>query len=64
MRKSGLKYWWEIVEKHDGSSRLLQYHRVYVMWNPLVWFVKGKRPSLDSIPDLIESQPPSKALHG
>jgi DNA modification methylase len=35
------------------------------MWNPLVWFVKGKRPKfLDSIPDLIESQPPSKALHG
>jgi len=41
MRNSGLKYWWEIVEKHNGSSRFLQYHSVYVMWKPLVWFVMG-----------------------
>ncbi len=38
MKNSGLKYWWEIVVKHYGSPRLLQYQRVYVMWKPLLWF--------------------------
>ncbi len=34
------------------------------MWKPLLWFVKGiSLRVLDSIADLIESQPPSKALH-
>lgn len=64
MKNSGLKYWWELVVKHNGSSRLLQYHRVYVMWKPLLWFVKGNRlRTLDSIADLIESEPPAKVLH-
>ncbi|MDQ6863929.1 MAG: ParB N-terminal domain-containing protein [Thermoproteota archaeon] len=64
MKNSGLKYWWEMVVKHNGRSRLLQYHRVYVMWKPLLWFVKGNRlRTLDSIADLIESEPPAKALH-
>jgi DNA modification methylase len=65
MKNSALKYWWPMLVKHNGGSRLSQYHRVYVMWKPLLWFVKGNRPkALDSIPDVIESQPPSKALHG
>jgi site-specific DNA-methyltransferase (adenine-specific) len=65
MKNSGLKYWWEMVVKHNGSSRLLQYQCVYVMWKPLLWFVKGNSLRvLDSIADVIESQPPSKALHG
>jgi ParB-like chromosome segregation protein Spo0J len=64
MKNSGLKYWWEMVVKHNGSSRLLQNHHVYVMWKPLLWFVKDRLKVLDSIPDLIESQPPSKALSG
>lgn len=65
MKHSGLKFWWEIVVKHNGSSKLLQHHRVYVMWKPLLWFVNGNGLRvLDSIPDLIESQPPTKALQG
>jgi ParB-like chromosome segregation protein Spo0J len=64
MKNSGLKYWWEMVVKHNGSSRLLQYQRVYVMWTPLLWFVKGNSLRVsDSIADVIESQPPSKSLH-
>jgi ParB-like chromosome segregation protein Spo0J len=64
MKNSGLKYWWEMVVKHNGSSRLLQYQRVYVMWTPLLWFVKGNRlKTLDSMADLIESGPPAKSLH-
>lgn len=64
MKNSGLKYWWAMVVKHNGDSRLLQYQRVYVMWKPLLWFVKGNSLRVsDSIADVIESQPPSKALH-
>jgi 16S rRNA G966 N2-methylase RsmD len=64
MKTSGLKYWWEIVVKHNGGSKLLQYQHVYVMFKPLLWFVKGnKLKGSDSLKDLIESQPPDKALH-
>ena len=66
MKNSGLKYWWTIVAvvKHNGSPRLLQNQHVYVMWKPLLWFVKGSRlRTLDSIEDLIDSQPPRKVLH-
>ena len=66
MKNSGLKYWWAIVAvvKHNGSPRLLQNQHVYVMWKPLLWFVKGSRlRTLDSIADLIDSQLPRKVLH-
>ena len=64
MTKSGLTYWWEIVVKHSDRCKLLQYQRVYVMWTPLLWFVKGNRlKTLDSMADLIESGPPAKSLH-
>ena len=65
MKNSGLKYWWPIVVvKHNGSPRLLQNQHVYVMWKPLLWFVKGNRlRTFDSIGDLIDSQPPRKVLH-
>ncbi|MGC1928921.1 MAG: hypothetical protein WA667_08095 [Candidatus Nitrosopolaris sp.] len=62
MKNSGLKSWWAMVIKHNGSSRLLQYQHVYVMWKPLFWFVRGNRLRL-WIADLIESQPPSKTLY-
>src|SRR5436190_22447243 len=65
MKNSGLKYWWEMGVRLNRSSMLLQYNRVYLMWKPLLWFVKGIRlKALDSITDLIDSQPPSKAPHG
>ena len=65
MENSGLKYWWAIVVvKNNGSPRLLQNQHVYVMWKPLLWFVKGGRlRTLDSIADLIDSQSPRKVLH-
>jgi hypothetical protein len=59
MKNSGLKYWWAIVSviRHNGSPRLLQNQYVYVMWKPLLWFVKSSRlRTLDSIADLIDSQ--------
>jgi DNA modification methylase len=66
MKNSGLKYWWAIVAvvSDNGSPRLLQNQHVYVMWKPLLWFVKGSRlRTLDSIADLIDSKPPRKVLH-
>ena len=65
MKNSGLKYWWAIVVvRHNGSPRLLQNQHVYVMWKPLLWFVKASRlRTLDSIADLIDSQPSRKVLH-
>jgi ParB-like chromosome segregation protein Spo0J len=66
MKNSGLKYWWAIVAvvRDNGSPRLLQNQHVYVMWKPLLWFVKGSRlRTLDSIADLIDSKPPRKVLH-
>ena len=51
MENSGLKYWWAIVAvvRDNGSPRLLQNQHVYVMWKPLLWFVKGSRlRTLDS----------------
>ena len=64
-KNSGLKYWWAIgVVRHNGSPRLLQNQHVYVMWKPLLWFVKGSRlRTLDSIADLIDSEPSRKVLH-
>jgi DNA modification methylase len=66
MKNSGLKYWWTLVAvvRDNGSPTLLQNQHVYVMWKPLLWFVKGSRlRTLDSIADLIDSKPPRKVLH-
>ncbi|MFZ0514216.1 MAG: hypothetical protein WAM14_21600 [Candidatus Nitrosopolaris sp.] len=53
-----------MVIKHKDSSRLLQYQHVHVMWKPLLWFVKGNRlRTVESIADLIDSQPSRKVLH-
>jgi hypothetical protein len=48
-----------MAAKLNGLSRPVQHHQVYVIWRPLLWFVKGNRLRvLDCIPDLIESRPP------
>ncbi len=61
IKKSGLNYWWEIAVKHNGPSRTVQHQQVLIMWNPLLWFVKGDRLMvLDCVPDLIESRPPNE----
>lgn len=66
VKEAGLKYWWPICVKHNGQHQIMFGHGVYVYWKPLLWFVKGERRAegcRKTIPDLIQSQPPEKALH-
>ena len=64
IKNSGLNYWWILAIKHDGVSKPLRHQQVYVMWRPLLWFVKGSRlRTSGSIKDLIESQPSDKGVY-
>lgn len=66
-----LKYWWPIAVKHMGSTRAFHQRKVFVLWKPLLWFIKGDKLS-DSYPitalndylyDYVESKTPDKILH-
>ena len=71
-----LKYWWPIAVKHTGPTKAFHQRQVFVLWKPLLWFVKGEKLSrldVSSIDysdnnnsylyDYIESKPPEKNLH-
>jgi DNA modification methylase/ParB-like chromosome segregation protein Spo0J len=68
---SNLKYWWPIAVKHNGPTKAFHQRKVFVLWKPLLWFVKGEKISLDSpiealndyLYDYVESKPPKKFLH-
>ena len=64
MKNSGLKYWWEIVVTHPGSSARMFSRNVSVTYKPLFWYAKGPRPKiLEFIKDSVESKRPDKTLH-
>ena len=64
MKNSGLKYWWEIVVTHPGSSARMFSRNVGVTYKPLLWYAKGPRPKiLEFIKDSVESKRPDKTLH-
>jgi len=58
-------HWSQIAVRHNGVCNLLQRHvHVYVIREPLLWFVKGdKSKGSNSLKDLIESQPPQSAVN-
>ena len=66
-----LKYWWPIAVKHTGPTKAFHQRKVYVLWKPLLWFVKGEKLSTsypiaalnDYLYDYVESKPPDKILH-
>ena len=66
-----LKYWWPIAVKHTGPTKAFHQRKVFVLWKPLLWFVKGEKLSLsypiaainDYLYDYIESKPSDKILH-
>ena len=68
---NNLKYWWLIAVKQAGTTKAFQQRQVFVMWKPLLWFVKGEKISTSypiaslncSLYDYIESKPPDKILH-
>jgi DNA modification methylase len=64
MKNSGLKYWWQIVVTHPGSSARMFSRNVSVTYKPLLWYAKGPEPKiLGYIEDSVESQRPDKTLH-
>lgn len=68
---NNLKYWWVIGVKHTGSTKAFHQRKVFVMWKPLLWFIKGDEISSsypiaglnDYLYDHVESKPPEKILH-
>ena len=63
-KNSGLKYWWEIVVTHPGSSARMFSRNVSVTYKPLLRYAKGLRPKiLEFIKDSVESKRPDKTIH-
>ena len=64
MEGKGLTYWWPIAVMLSGSFARNFPRQVTIKWKPLLWFVKGSKPSTtDFISDVIKSDTPSKVLH-
>jgi DNA modification methylase/ParB-like chromosome segregation protein Spo0J len=70
-RSNNLKYWWPIAIKHTGATKAFHQRKVFVLWKPLLWFVKGAKISSDYpiealndyLYDYVESKPSEKNLH-
>jgi DNA modification methylase len=68
---NNLKYWWPIAVKHTGATKAFHQRKVFVLWKPLLWFIKGDKLSEsypitalnDYLYDYVESKPPEKLLH-
>jgi ParB-like chromosome segregation protein Spo0J len=66
-----LKYWWPIAVKHTGPTKAFHQRKVFVLWKPLLWFVKGEKLSTsypiaainDYLYDYVESKRPDKIVH-
>jgi DNA methylase len=69
-----LKFWWEFCVELGGPFARDFNRQIVVKWKPLLWFVKGSRPSNPSFPkvgnakknylsDLILSTKPDKRFH-
>jgi 16S rRNA G966 N2-methylase RsmD len=63
-KNSDLKYQWRICVKHHGNSAKMWKQQVRVKWKPLVWLVRGDKPTYQvEMDDYIDSAPPDKILH-
>jgi DNA modification methylase len=68
---NNLKYWWPIAVKHSGATKAFHQRKVFVLWKPLLWFVKGDKLSTsypiialnEYLYDYVESKPVEKILH-
>jgi ParB/RepB/Spo0J family partition protein len=74
IQNSDLSYWWELCIQLEGPFARHYDRQLVVKWKPLLWFVKGSRPSNPSFPrdgnsnksflsDLILSKRPEKRFH-
>ena len=63
MEEAGLTYWWPIAVILSGSFAKHYPRQVTIKWKPLLWFVKGDKPSTtDFLSDVIKSETPSKVI--
>lgn len=68
---NNLKYWWPLAVKLTGPTKAFHQRKVFVLWKPLLWFVKGEKISSsypivainDYLYDYVESKPTAKILH-
>jgi len=59
-----LRYWWMCAcVHHGGNHKSLPGVKTYVLWKPIVWFVKGTNDSDDFVYDAILRPAPSKDSH-
>lgn len=59
-----LRYWWMCACVHDGGNhKSLPGVKTYVLWKPIVWFVKGTNGSQDFVYDAILRPAPAKDSH-
>jgi hypothetical protein len=59
-----LRYWWMCAcVHHGGNHKSLPGVKTYVLWKPIVWFVKGTNDSDDFVHDAILRPAPSKDSH-
>jgi DNA modification methylase len=71
---SNLTFWWQFCVQLEGPFARDFNRQIVVKWKPLLWFVKGSKPSNPSFPkvvddkknylsDLIISKKPDKRFH-
>lgn len=68
---NNLKYWWPLAVKLTGPTKAFHQRKVFVLWKPLLWLVKGEKISSsypiaainDYLYDYVESKPTDKILH-
>lgn len=59
-----LRYWWMCACVHDGGNhKSLPGIKTYVLWKPIVWFVKDTNGSDEFVYDAILRPAPDKTSH-
>lgn len=59
-----LRWWWLCGCYHEGGNhKSLPGIKTYVLWKPIVWFVKGTNGSSEFVHDMIPRPMPDKTRH-
>jgi len=62
--EGSLRYWWMCACVHEGGNhKSLPGIKTYVLWKPIVWFVKGTNRSSEFVYDAILRAAPDKTSH-
>jgi 16S rRNA G966 N2-methylase RsmD len=65
IQNQGLKWWWMFCSKHNHYHGLVHRRQIYSCWKPILFYVKGDRPtySTDTMEDFIQSPEPEKVIY-